>query len=310
MFDKLLLTGGALLALGVCTSCATTTTEEKPEPREQAVQEVRKTGKEIYYQATKTQDAKKRAELLKEAFDALQKEADRNNLESALYLAYMYDLGQGVKQDGISAAKYYRIAADGGLKKGKIALARFWLRNEMFLDDAAKQIESIPGYGDDPDCLLVLGTIRYAQYKYTEGFQDLFKAYKSAGRNFMIRDNVRKVVHSAFLDFYKNRNYDAALAELDKEAKLNPKHPAIPYYRGLVAMKKEQRKEAEAYFNEALKLDPADPFFYRERAFLNAMNGKKEEALDDIKVAVAVSGNAVEFVRGRIELYYLLKDMD
>ncbi len=309
MFDKLLLTGGALLALGVCTSCATTTTEEKPEPREQAVQEVRKTGKEIYYQATKTQDAKKRAELLKEAFDALQKEADRNNLESALYLAYMYDLGQGVKQDGISAAKYYRIAADGGLKKGKIALARFWLRNEMFLDDAAKQIESIPGYGDDPDCLLVLGTIRYAQYKYTEGFQDLFKAYKSAGRNFMIRDNVRKVVHSAFLDFYKNRNYDAALAELDKEAKLNPKHPAIPYYRGLVAMKKEQRKEAEAYFNEALKLDPADPFFYRERAFLNAMNGKKEEALDDIKVAVAVSGNAVEFVRGRIELYYLLKDM-
>ena len=140
MFDKLLLTGGALLALGVCTSCATTTTEEKPEPREQAVQEVRKTGKEIYYQATKTQDAKKRAELLKEAFDALQKEADRNNLESALYLAYMYDLGQGVKQDGISAAKYYRIAADGGLKKGKIALARFWLRNEMFLDDAAKQI--------------------------------------------------------------------------------------------------------------------------------------------------------------------------
>ena len=40
MFDKLLLTGGALLALGVCTSCATTTTEEKPEPREQAVQEL------------------------------------------------------------------------------------------------------------------------------------------------------------------------------------------------------------------------------------------------------------------------------
>lgn len=74
----------------------------------------------------------------------------------------------------------------------------------------------------------------------------------------------------------QNRNYDAALAELDKEAKLNPKHPAIPYYRGLVAMKKEQRKEAEAYFNEALKLDPADPFFYRERAFLNAMNGKRK----------------------------------
>ena len=312
MFDKLLLAGGALLALGVCSSCSTAATEEQesPECRKQAVQEVKKSGREIYFQAVKTQEAEKRAALLKEAFETLQEEADRNDLESALLLACMYDLGQGVKQDGISAAKYYRIAADGGLKKGKIALARFWHRNEMFLDDAAKQIESIPDYQKDPDCLLVLGMIRYAQYQYADGFQYLLKAYQNAGRNFMIRESVWKVIHSAFLDFYRNRNYDAALAELDKETKLNPKHPAIPYCRGLVAMKKEQRKEAEAYFNEALRLNPADPFFYRERAFLHAMNGKKEEALDDIKVAIAVSGNAVEFIRGRIELYYLLKDMD
>ena len=99
-------------------------------------------------------------------------------------------------------------------------------------------------------------------------------------------------------------------AELDKAAVLNPKHPAIPYCRGLVAVKRGQNKEALAFFNQALKLDPADPFFYRERAFLHARNGKKEAALDDIKVAAAVSGNAPEFVHARIELYYLLRDID
>ena len=310
MFDKLLLTGGAILALGICVSCASTKPGQETVPQKQTEQKKDPSGSTLYSQALNTRNAEKREELLKEAFAVLQKEADGGNPESALHLAYMYDLGHGVKQDGISAAKYYRTAADSGLKKGKIALARFWLRNEMFLDDAAKLIESIPDYRQDPDCLLVLGTIRYAQYQYTQGFQDLFEAYQNAGRNFMIRDNVWKVVHAAFLDLYKNGNYDAALAEVDKAAKLNPKHPAIPYCRGLVAVKKEQRKEAEACFNEALKLNPTDPYFYRERAFLHAMNGKKEAAMDDIKVAIAVSGNAVEFIHARIELYYLLKDTD
>ena len=140
MFDKLLLTGGALLALGVCTSCATTTTEEKPEPREQAVQEVRKTGKEIYYQATKTQDAKKRAELLKEAFDALQKEADRNNLESALYLAYMYDLGQGVKQDGISVIFVSSEMPEVlGIADRIIVMCDGRITGEMMIEDATQE---------------------------------------------------------------------------------------------------------------------------------------------------------------------------
>ena len=308
MFEKLLLTGGAILALVICVSCASP--EMEAEGGKKAVQESRLSGGALYAQALNTQDAAKRAELLKEAFAVLRKEADGGNPESALHLAYMYDLGHGVKQDGISAAKYYRIAADSGLKKGKIALARFWLRNEMFLDDAAKLIESIPDYRKDPDCLLALGTIRYAQYQYAQGFQDLFAAYRNAGRNFMIRDNVWKIVHAAFFDLYKNGNYDAALAELDKAVRLNPKHPAIPYCRGLVAVKKGQTKEALAFFNQALKLDPADPFFYRERAFLHAGSGEKEAAMDDIKVAVAVSGNAAEFIHARIELYYLLRDVD
>ena len=310
MLDKLLLTGGAILALSVCVSCASTETEQETIPQKQAVQEKKPSGSTLYAQALNTRDTAKRAELLKEAFALLQKEADGGDPESALHLAYMYDLGHGVKQDGISAAKYYRIAADSGLVKGKMALARFWLRNEMFLDDAAKLVESIPDYRKNPDCLLLLGTIRYAQSRYTEGFEDLLKAYQNAGRNFMIRDNVWKVVHAAFLELYKNGNYDAALAEADKAAKLNPKHPAIPYCRGLVAVKKKLLKEAEAFFNQALKLDPTDPYFYRERAFLHASNGKKEAAMDDIKVAIAVSGNAVEFIHARIELYYLLKDID
>ena len=310
MFEKLLLTGGAILALGVCASCASTENEPETIRQKHAVQEKKPSGSVLYAQALNSRGEAKRAQLLKEAFALLKKEADGGNPESALHLAYMYDLGHGVKPDGISAAKYYRIAADSGLKKGKNALARFWLRNEMFLDDAAKLIESIPDYRKDPDCLLALGTIRYAQYQYAQGFQDLFAAYRSAGRNFMIRDSVWKIVHAAFFDLYRNGNYDAALAELDKAAVLNPKHPAIPYCRGLVAVKRGQNKEALAFFNQALKLDPADPFFYRERAFLHARNGKKEAALDDIKVAVAVSGNAPEFVHARIELYYLLRDID
>ena len=125
-----------------------------------------------YVKALREPDKKKRNELFKAARKALLIEAEQNkNYKAHLLLGYMADLGQGMPSDGIQAARYYRIAADSGLAEAKIALAEFWRRNEIFLDEAAKQILSIPGYEENPNALCTLGAIYYAMYENEKGFR-------------------------------------------------------------------------------------------------------------------------------------------
>ena len=101
----------------------------------------------MYVKALREPNKNKRDELFKAARKALLAEAEQNkNYKAHLLLGYMADLGQGMKSDGIQAARHYRAAADSGMVEAKIALAEFWRRNEIFLDEAVKQILSIPDY--------------------------------------------------------------------------------------------------------------------------------------------------------------------
>ena len=264
-----------------------------------------------YVKALRETDKTKRDELFKAARKALLAEAEKNkNYKAHLLLGYIADLGQGMAHDGIQAARHYRIAADGGLVEAKIALAEFWRRNEIFLEDAAKQIISIPGYEENPAALCVLGSIYYAMFENDKGFEVLKKAYFSKKRTNGTRLEVLKILHNAFEKYFRGNNYDAALKELKRADELESGNYLTPYLIGLVEIRRGNLAEAEKQFNLSWQRNPAVPETYRELAFLKARTGREAEAMEDIKIAYAVSGRKPEFQRAFLEICVLTKNQE
>ena len=60
-------------------------------------------------------------------------------------------------------------------------------------------------------------------------------------------------------------------------------------------------------FNLSLKRNPAVPETYRELAFLKARTGRFDDAVDDAKIAYAISGRRIDFERVLLEIYVLGK---
>lgn len=264
-----------------------------------------------YAEAYRESDTAKRNERFKAVRKALETEAaEKNNLKAHLLLAYMADLGQGMPRDGIIAARHYRIAADGGLPEAKAALAEFWLRGEMFLPEAAQQIMSIPDYEKNPSLLCTLGAIYYAQFENAKGFQTLKKAFDLAAEKPRLRSEILKIIHGAFDKYFKMGNNPAALVELRHEKELDPKNALIPYFIGVVELRLGKPEAAEKSFDESMCLNPCQPYVYRELAFLKARSGRAEEALDDMKVAYAISGRDALYQRSMLEICVLTGNLE
>ncbi len=263
-------------------------------------------GETMYIKALQTRDEKEREKQFKAVIGQLNKEADEEkSLKAHLLLGYMADLGQGMASDGITAARHYRAAADGGLPEAKAALAEFWLRNGIFLDAAANQIMSIPDYQKNPAHLCTLGAIYYAQFENEKGFDALKKAFAVSSRMPQIRVEIMKIIHRAFESYFKNGNFDAALVELKREQTLDPNSSLIPYFMGLVELRRGNSAAAEEMFNESLKRNPAVPYPYRELALIKARSGRPDEAVDDIKVAYAISGKNKQYQQSMVEILFL-----
>lgn len=265
----------------------------------------------LYVKALREPDKIRRFDLYKAARAALLEEAEKNHSAKAhLLLGYMADLGQGMRTDGIQAARHYRIAADSGMVEAKIALAEFWRRNDIFLDEAVKQITGIPDYEENPVALCTLGSIYYAMYENEKGFQFLKKAYRSPKTTPNVRLDVIKVIHGMFEKYYKGNNYDAALKELERTEELAPGNHLTSYLMGLVEVRRGDLPKAEKMFERAWKANPAAPEVYRELAILKARSGRFEEAVDDAKTAYAVSGRKPEYGHALLEICFLSDRLD
>ena len=250
-------------------------------------------GEKIYIAALKEKKKDRRLLLFRNARTLLEKEAsarDRKALQAHFLLGRMAENGHGMSPDDILCARHYRIAADGGLKKAKFALAEFWLKRQMLLEDACKQVTTVPGYEKDPYALFLLGLIRYAQVRYEEGFS-CFQKYLALARPSPENiHRIKKILLSSYEMYFKVRNYDGAMKELQKIHTLDQTDFMLYFHMGLTESRRKTFAGAEAYFNQSLALNPIFPFTYRELAYLYVKLQRNEEALDNIKIAYAVSG--------------------
>ena len=250
-------------------------------------------GEQKYIAALQEKNGDRKNLLFKEARSLLEKETsskDRKALRAHFLLGVMAENGQGMAPDDIQCAGHYRAAADGGLKEARFSLAKFWLKRRMFLEEACKQITTVPGYEKDPYALFLLGVIRYAQVRYEEGFS-CFQKYLALSRSSPESVlQVKKILLSTYEMYFKVRNYDGAMKELQKIHSLDPNDFMLYFHMGLVESRRKNLSKAEDGFNRSLALNPAFPFTYRELAYLYVQQQRNEEALDNIKIAYAISG--------------------
>ena len=280
--------------------------EEKSGPGEDPISDAEM----LYIKALREPDKIKRHEMFKVARKALKVEADKKNYKAHLLLGYIADLGQGMRKDDLQAVRHYRIAADSGMPEAKIALAEFWRRNGIFPDEAIRQLTSIPDYEHNPQALCSLGAVYYSKYENDKGFPFLKKAYESPKSNPGIQLEVKKIIHGAFERYFKGNRLDAALKELKRSDELKPVNHLIPYLMGVVQIRRGDLKEAEKMFDLSLSRNPAVPEPYRERALLRARTGRIDDAIDDAKIAYAISGANPACEQALLQVYLAAKRFD
>lgn len=263
-----------------------------------------------YYTALRERDKIKREQIFKEARTLLEQETKdpKACLRAHFLLGMMAEHGRGMKTDDLLAARHYRIAADRGFRDAKLALAEFWVSRRMLLADAFKMVRSIPDHGKDHYALYLQGFIRYSQMRQDEGFEFFRKLLSLPNIHQRYHFLIRKIVHNAYETFFHARNYRGAKKELLKLQSVDGKNYMIPFYLGLVENRMGNAAGAEEYFKKSLAMNPSSPFAYRELAYLQAKSNRKEEALDNIKIAYAISGKLDLFLSSLAEICIMNRD--
>ena len=147
-------------------------------------------------------------------------------------------------------------------------------------------------------------------YENDKGFQVLKKAYFSKNQTPATRLEVLKILHRSFEKYFRGNNYDAALEELKRTDELESRNYLTPYLMGLVEIRRGKFAEAEKLFELSWQRNPSVPETYRELSFLKARSGRVAEAIDDVKIAYAISGKKPEFERAFMEICILTKNQE
>lgn len=307
--SRIVTAGAAAISLGLAAACSSSSPASK-DSDELCTHCGMKLDKEISpgldmfnHAAAEHRSGKNADAAFKSAFELLQKEAEAGNLKSRVTLGVMCEHGIGTKQDSIAAARNYRIAADAGYDEGKYELASFWVDNGMNLEDALKYAnELIQTTPSNVKYYALRGMILYLQGNNKQGFEDFKKVFSLEGTtrsSYEVRDFML-----AYADkLIENRNLAAADRELENMKYLLPQDVSIHLYLGSVDMQAGKPQEALEHINKAIELSPADPYAYKQRAVINAYHLQKyEDAIDDIKVAIAAAPQDTHLVTEKMRI--------
>lgn len=91
-----------------------------------------------------------------------------------------------------------------------------------------------------------------------------------------------------YLDIIQ-KDYEAAISELDEAIRLDPRNADIYNLRGVAYARKGDQARGRIDYNEAIKLDPGSAVALANRARSYQINGELEPALADLKEAVRLA---------------------
>lgn len=134
-----------------------------------------------------------------------------------------------------------------------------------------------------------LGDTLFALNRYEEARQALEKVISLKPDEFIAYRGLCNVLGEL-------GNYPKAIQACDQAIKINPQ-PLQYILRGDIRISMGDTSEAIKDFNEALRLQPDNPFAYRQRGVARSSEGNYQEALQDLNKAIALQpDNAYAYV--------------
>jgi tetratricopeptide (TPR) repeat protein len=103
--------------------------------------------------------------------------------------------------------------------------------------------------------------------------------------------------------FHKRGNLSEALKEYSEAIRLDSKHGAFYYYRGLVREDQNDHKGAIADFSCAIKLQSTKDRFYKSRALSYSKNKEYDKAIADYTKCLEMNPNVLNAMLSRAECY-------
>jgi tetratricopeptide (TPR) repeat protein len=107
--------------------------------------------------------------------------------------------------------------------------------------------------------------------------------------------------------FTEKRNFDGAIADLDKLLALDPRSPNVYGLRGNCKLQKGDLDGSIADFDKAIELDPSVNN-YGQRGAANLLKGNFDKAIADLDVAIGKSSDPVKLYNVRGQAKFRKKD--
>jgi tetratricopeptide (TPR) repeat protein len=118
--------------------------------------------------------------------------------------------------------------------------------------------------------------------------------------------NAKEYIERAEIKYFRENNFDGAIADLTEAIRLEPDNPFTYCRRGMIYRRKNELDTAIADFTKAIQLEPKEGSFYFERGGTYIFKENNTLAVSDLEMAVKLDPQNTDYREALGEIKRLL----
>lgn len=156
--------------------------------------------------------------------------------------------------------------------------------------------------------MFTIGADNIFNHKYTEALTYINNAIRIASTITNDTSYADEAYVYRGIIYAETKEYDLALADLNKEVELNPNYDFAYFARGLTYYNKEDYDHAITDYTRAIELNPKYENAYYNRGLAYFQKGDYEQSISDYDKALEINPNNATFYHARGFTYYTKGD--
>jgi tetratricopeptide (TPR) repeat protein len=147
--------------------------------------------------------------------------------------------------------------------------------------------------------------LRIAEYKGNNQIAELLRQYGASDVTLKAQ-----AIHQRGYDYYKQKDYNNAIASYSEAIQLDPNNSQLYFNRGIAFRELRQYQEALQDFRKAVELDPTDTGAYDNLGWIHAQMGQFDKSIDYYTKTIEIKPQDGGAYYNRGGSYYRKGDLD